>query len=134
MPELGTIRARHKPFVVLTSNNARDLSEALKRRCLYLYIDYPDAELERRIVLTKVPGIEEKLARQAVHVVRKVRQLDLKKHPCLAETIDWALALSAMGVKAIDAQTILRTAGALVKFKADQDKLTENINLVRQGL
>jgi MoxR-like ATPase len=90
IPELGTLSARHRPFVVLTSNNTRELSEALKRRCLYLFIDYPNHEEELRIVRMRVPELDAKLAQQAVEVVQQLRQMDLKKHPSVAETIDWA--------------------------------------------
>lgn len=134
VPELGTVAAKNVPLVVLTSNNARDMTDALKRRCLYLYLDYPDAGTERRIVMTKVPGIEERLAAQVVHVVRRIRSLDLKKQPCLAETLDWAAALSSIGVKQLDPATIKSTLGAAVKHKADAATVIENINLIRQNL
>ena len=103
IPELGTVRATQLPMVFLTSNNTRELSEALKRRCLYLHIDYPDLEREREIVRTKVPGISEELADQVARIVRSLRTLELRKAPSVSETIDWARTLVLLGVETIDA-------------------------------
>jgi len=101
IPELGTIEAKQIPMVFLTSNNTRELSEALKRRCLYLYVDYPELEREKEIVLTKIPDINENLADQIARIVRSVRQLELKKAPSVSETLDWARTLVLLGVAAI---------------------------------
>ena len=98
IPELGTVRAVRRPFVVLTSNASRELSEALKRRCLYLHLDYPDADRERAIVLSQVPELEDGLARQLVAVVARLRELELKKAPSIAESIDWARTLLALEI------------------------------------
>ena len=103
IPELGTITAKQIPLVFLTSNNTRELSEALKRRCLYLHVDYPDLDREKLIVLTKVPGVSENLADQIARIVRSIRQLDLKKAPSVSETIDWARTLVLLGIEHIDA-------------------------------
>ena len=105
IPELGTIEAKQIPLVFLTSNNTRELSEALKRRCLFLHIDYPDMEREKEIVLTKVPDITESLADQVARIVRSIRQMELKKSPSVSETLDWAQTLMLLGVEKIDAET-----------------------------
>ncbi|MET1042120.1 MAG: MoxR family ATPase, partial [Acidimicrobiales bacterium] len=104
IPELGTVVASQIPLVFLTSNNTRELSEALKRRCLYLHIDYPDLEREKEIVLTKVPGVSENLADQIARIVRSIRQLELKKAPSVSETLDWARTLVHLGVEQVDEQ------------------------------
>ena len=122
IPELGTIEARQIPLVFLTSNNTRELSEALKRRCLFLHIDYPELEREREIILTKVPDIEENLGDQIARVVRTVRQLELKKAPSVSETLDWARTLIHLGVEHIDAQTATDTVNILLKYRSDIDK------------
>jgi MoxR-like ATPase len=119
VPEVGTLRAVHVPLVVLTSNNTRDLSEALKRRCLYLFIDYPTLEQELRVVRLKVPGLAEALARQAVEVVQRLRQGELRKAPSISETLDWARSLVALNAHALDAQTLERTLTVLLKHEAD---------------
>jgi MoxR-like ATPase len=119
IPELGTITARQIPMVFLTSNNTRELSEALKRRCLYLHVDYPDMEREKEIVLTKVPGLTESLADQIARVVRSIRQLELKKAPSVSETIDWARTLVLLGVEHIDAETATGTVNILLKYQSD---------------
>ncbi len=119
IPELGTIEARQIPMVFLTSNNTRELSEALKRRCLYLHVDYPDMEREKEIVLTKVPGLTESLADQIARVVRSIRQLELKKSPSVSETIDWARTLVLLGVEQIDAETATNTVNILLKYQSD---------------
>ena len=122
VPELGTVEATQIPLVFLTSNGTRELSEALKRRCLYLYIDYPDLERERAIVTAKVPDIDENLADQVTRIVRSIRQLDLKKHPSVSETIDWARTLVLLGIERIDAEVAANTANVLLKYRTDIDK------------
>jgi len=122
IPELGTVVATQMPLVFLTSNATRELSEALKRRCLYLYIDYPDLERERQIVESKVEGINENLADQVARIVRSVRQLDLKKHPSVSETLDWARTLVLLGIDKVDAQTATETVNILLKYRTDIDK------------
>ncbi len=119
IPELGTVRATQVPLVFLTSNNTRELSEALKRRCLFLHVDYPDLEREREIVLAKVPGITESLADQVARIVRSIRQLELKKPPSVSESIDWARTLLLLGVDQVDAATAAGTANILLKYQSD---------------
>ncbi len=119
IPELGTIEAKQIPLVFLTSNNTRELSEALKRRCLYLHIDYPDMEREKKIVLTKVPGISESLADQVARIVRSIRQLELKKAPSVSETLDWANTLMLLGIDNVDAATASDTVNILLKYQTD---------------
>jgi MoxR-like ATPase len=119
IPELGTIRANQIPLVFLTSNNTRDLSEALKRRCLYLHLDYPSLERERAIVLTKVPGVTDQLADQVARIVRSLRSLELKKHPSISETIDWARTLVLLGIESVDSQTARATLHVLLKHRSD---------------
>jgi MoxR-like ATPase len=119
IPELGTVEANQIPLVFLTSNNTRELSEALKRRCLYLHIDYPDMEREKEIVLTKVPEISENLADQVARIVRSIRQLELKKAPSVSETLDWARTLVLLGVEQVDDQTAKDTITILLKYQTD---------------
>ena len=119
VPELGTLKAKHTPFVVLTSNNTRELSEALKRRCLYLFIDYPTIESELRIVRLKVPDLAPRLAQQAVELVHRLRQLDLKKRPSISETLDWARALVTLNAQNIDEKTLANTLTVLLKHEHD---------------
>ncbi len=119
VPELGTLQAVHRPTVILTSNNTRELSEALKRRCLYIYVDYPNQEAELRIVKLKVPELSGKLAEQAVAFVQQLRTLDLKKHPSVSETIDWAKALVQLNARALDRQTLESTLSVLLKYESD---------------
>ena len=125
IPELGTVEARQVPLVFLTSNGTRELSEALKRRCLYLYIDYPDLERERTIVSTKVPGVDLNLADQVARIVRSIRQLDLKKNPSVSETLDWARTLVLLGIEQIDAKTATDTANVLLKYRTDIEKVVK---------
>ena len=125
IPELGTVQAIQVPMVFLTSNGTRELSEALKRRCLYLYIDYPDLERERQIVTAKVPGIDANLADQVARIVRSVRQLDLKKDPSVSETLDWARTLVLLGVKQINAEVATETANVLLKYRTDIEKVVK---------
>ena len=122
IPELGTITARQIPLVFLTSNNTRELSEALKRRCLFLHIDYPDMEREKAIVLTKIPDITESLADQVARIVRSLRQMELKKSPSVSETIDWARTLMLLGIEKIDAEVASGTANILLKYQTDVAK------------
>src|SRR5215813_1166581 len=119
VPELGTIHAVYRPVVVLTSNRARELSEALKRRCLHLYIEFPGPEDEARIVALKVPELEERLQLQVARFIGGLRKLDIKKAPSIAETLDWARALLALGVKELDAPTVRRTLNLTLKYEDD---------------
>ena len=122
IPELGTVEGNQIPLVFLTSNGTRELSEALKRRCLYLYIDYPDLEREREIINAKIPGMDENLADQVARIVRSVRQLDLKKHPSVSETLDWAKTLLLLGVEKIDSDVAAETVNVLLKYRSDIEK------------
>jgi MoxR-like ATPase len=119
VPELGTLSAIHRPLVVLTSNNTRELSEALKRRCLYLFIDYPSIEQEMAVVRLKVPELSPKLARQAVEVVQSLRSMDLRKSPSISETLDWAKALVTLNAKSLDSKTLDTTLSILLKHESD---------------
>ncbi len=123
IPELGTITATRPPFVVLTSNNTRELSEALKRRCLFLHMDYPDIERETRIIRAHLPGIDAALADQVARVVRSIRALDLKKAPSVSETLDWARTLVLLGVDRIDAEVTRKTLALLLKYQQDIEKV-----------
>jgi MoxR-like ATPase len=123
IPELGTIQAKHRPFVLLTSNNTRELSEALKRRCLYLFVDYPDFENELNIIRMRVPEMNEKLASQTVEIVQRMRGLDLKKNPSVSETLDWAKALVTLNAESIDNATLENTLTVLLKHEADVQKV-----------
>jgi len=127
IPELGTIEAKQVPLVFLTSNNTRELSEALKRRCLYLHVDYPDLEREKEIVLTKVPDITANLADQIARVVRSIRQIELKKAPSVSETLDWARTLVLLGVTKIDEQTAAETLNILLKYQSDISKTLRDL-------
>jgi MoxR-like ATPase len=127
IPELGTVTANQVPLVFLTSNNTRELSEALKRRCLFLHVDYPDLEREREIVLAKVPGITDTLADQVARIVRSIRQLELKKPPSVSETLDWARTLLLLGVEQVDAATATGTANILLKYQSDIAKATKEL-------
>ncbi len=129
IPELGTIEAKQIPLVFLTSNNTRELSEALKRRCLYLHVDYPSMDREREIVLTKVDGIQAHLADQVARVVRSLRQLDLKKAPSVSETIDWARTLMLLNIETIDAQVAKDTLHVLLKYQTDITKAAKELTV-----
>jgi MoxR-like ATPase len=135
VPEIGTIRAKHIPSVVLTSNNAREMSDALKRRCLHLYIDFPAAEQELRIVRLKVPGIEQELARDVVDAVQAVRKLDLKKAPSISETLDWARALLLLNIKSLDDALVQETLSTILKYEGDirkaQDELRDVVAKIK---
>lgn len=122
VPELGTIKAKHQPMVLLTSNNTRELSEALKRRCLYLHVDYPTQQNEMDIVRLKVPDLQPELAKQAVAVVQQLRNMDLRKLPSISETLDWARALITLNATSIDEKTLGNTLTVLLKYEADVQK------------
>ena len=138
VPELGTLHARHLPTVVLTSNNARELSDALKRRCLHLFIDFPDRAQELEIVKLKVPGVSERLAAEVVTVVHRIRKLDLKKAPSISETLDWAKALTLLNVKTLDEPLVTETLSIILKYEGDirkaQQELKEHVELQRAKL
>lgn len=127
IPELGTVTGTHHPFVVLTSNNSRELSEALKRRCLYLYLDYPTIEREKQIVLARVPDAEEELADALVRVVRSLRGLQLKKAPSISETLDWARTLLELGHRHIDEDVLHSTLTVLLKYQQDVTKAINHL-------
>ena len=129
VPELGTIVATNKPFVVLTSNATRELSEALKRRCLFLHVDYPDAEREKQIVLTRVPEVPEALAEQLVRTVQTLRALELKKSPSIAESIDWARTLVALGLETFDESVVAQTMGVVLKHATDHVRAAKELGL-----
>lgn len=129
IPELGTVSATRRPFVVLTSNASRELSEAVKRRCLYLHLDYPDAEREREIVTSQVPGLDDAVARQLVEVVARMRELELKKAPSIAESVDWARTLIALEIGNLDAEAVRRTLGVVLKHASDQTRAVKELRL-----
>ncbi len=133
VPELGTIVARHHPTVFLTSNNTRELSEALKRRCLYIYIDYPSTEEELRIVQLKVPDLQPRLARQAVEAVQALRKIDLRKNPSVSETLDWARALVTLNAKALDRETMENTLTVLLKYESDVARARRALRLEEES-
>jgi MoxR-like ATPase len=128
IPELGTITAKQIPLVFLTSNNTRELSEALKRRCLFLHIDYPDIEREKEIVLTKVPDITEALADQVARIVRSIRQIELKKSPSVSETLDWARTLMLLGVESVTEADAADTINVLLKYQSDIAKAVKELS------
>ncbi|MBE13659.1 MAG: ATPase [Chloroflexi bacterium] len=135
IPEIGTIKAEHRPLVILTSNRTRDLSDALRRRCLYLWIDYPDLEKELRIVRNKVKGIDEDLARQVCEFVRGARELGLEKVPGISETLDWANAMILLNYDNLEPDIIAQTLGALVKDADDLERFrTEAIEHIMQSV
>ncbi len=129
IPEMGTIIAKQVPMVFLTSNNTRELSEALKRRCLFLHIDYPELEREKEIVLTKVEGISNNLAEQVARVVRSIRQLDLKKSPSVSETLDWARTLVILGTESIDEDVAKESLHILLKYQSDIEKAAKELTV-----
>ncbi|GAB4441893.1 MAG: MoxR family ATPase [Anaerolineae bacterium] len=133
VPELGTIVARHHPTVFLTSNNTRELSEALKRRCLYIYIDYPSTDEELQIVRLKVPDLQPKLARQAVEAVQALRHIDLRKNPSVSETLDWARALVTLNAQALDKATMENTLTVLLKYEADVARARRALRLEEEA-
>ena len=128
IPELGTRTARNIPHVFLTSNDSRDMSDALKRRCIHLYIDYPDRDLEMRIVQLKIPRIKDRLAGQLIDAIHKIRVLDLKKKPCVSETLDWAQALIALQVEDLSAEVVRDTLNVILKYQADADLVREKLD------
>ncbi len=128
IPELGTLEARQIPLVFLTSNNTRELSEALKRRCLFLHLDYPSMEREKEIVLTRVPDITDNLADQIARIVRSIRQLELKKAPSVSETIDWARTLILLGIEQITAKDATDTVSILLKYRSDIEKVVKEFS------
>jgi MoxR-like ATPase len=132
IPELGTITATQRPLVVLTSNAARELSEAVRRRCLYLHIDYPEADREKQIVLGQVNDIEDTLAGQIVETVHRIRSLELKKQPSIAESIDWARTLVALQIGTLDAAVVDATLGVVLKHVSDQEKAIRELGLRRR--
>ena len=129
IPELGRIEARTQPIVLLTSNNTRELTEALKRRCLYLWLDYPDLEHELAIVRMHSPDLDEAVARKLVEIIGQVRELDLKKPPSIAESIDWARALLLLGADEIDAETFRQTMSVIVKHRTDLDTVAARVGV-----
>ena len=128
IPELGTRTARNIPYVFLTSNDSRDMSDALKRRCIHLYIDYPDRNLEMRIVRLKIPQIKDRLADQLLDAIHKIRDLDLKKKPCVSETLDWAQALIALQIEDLSAEVVRDTLNVILKYQADADLVREKLD------
>ena len=128
IPELGTVESKQIPLVFLTSNNTRELSEALKRRCLFLHLDYPEMEREKEIVLTKVPDISDSLAEQVARIVRSVRQLELKKHPSVSETLDWARTLILLGIDKVDEADAVNTVNILLKYRSDIEKAMKDFS------
>ncbi|MCX2180475.1 MoxR family ATPase [Streptomyces sp. SKN60] len=129
VPELGTITATRRPFVVLTSNASRELSEALRRRCLFLHIDFPEADLERRIVRAKVPGLDEALVASVVRVVGALRAMDLRKAPSVAETVDWARTLLALGADTLSEDVVRGSLGVILKHQEDIRKAAAKLDL-----
>ena len=129
IPELGTITASRRPIVILTSNATRELSEALKRRCLYLHLDYPSAEREKAIVLSRVPEIAEQLAGSLVSTVRALRSLELKKSPSISESIDWARTLLALGLDTLDEEAVRTTLGVVLKHASDHERASSSLKL-----
>lgn len=125
IPEMGTVHARQIPLVLLTSNNTRELSEALKRRCLFLFLDYPSREREMQIVLSKVPGISESLAESVAAFVASLRDLDLRKSPSISESLDWALTLVSLGADEIGGEVAKSTLSVLLKYRSDIDKASK---------
>jgi MoxR-like ATPase len=129
VPELGTIKATQRPFAVLTSNATRELSEALRRRCLFLHIDFPDEDLERRIVLARVPGIDETLVTSVVRVINALRAMELRKSPSVAETIDWARTLLALGAESLSSELVKDSLGVILKHQEDMVKAGQRLEL-----
>ena len=127
VPELGTVRAQHVPFVILTSNNARELTDALKRRCLHLFIGYPEAARELEIVQVKVPEASAQLAAEVVKIVQRVRELDLKKRPSISETLDWVRALAILNADALDEKIVQETLNLVLKYEGDIERAVEKL-------
>jgi MoxR-like ATPase len=129
IPELGTMKARNIPMVFLTSNATRELSEALKRRCLYLHLDYPESDREREIILTRVPELPEAIAEQLVRLIRAMRQLELKKRPSISESIDWARTIVELGLETLDEQTTHDTLNVVLKYRQDLERVAQQLKL-----
>lgn len=129
IPELGTVTATRRPFVVLTSNATRELSEAVKRRCLFLHLDYPDSEREREIVTSQVPDLPARVATQLVEVVARLRELELKKAPSIAESVDWARTLIALEIGDLDEEAVRRTLGVVLKHASDHERAVKELRL-----
>ena len=127
VPEIGTLKAKHLPLVVLTSNNSREMSDALKRRCLHLYLDFPEPEREMEIVKLKVPGVGHQLAEEVVRLLHRVRKLDLKKTPSISETLDWVRALTLLNIKQLDNELVEQTLSTLMKYEADIRKANQEL-------
>jgi MoxR-like ATPase len=127
VPEIGTLKAKHIPLVVLTSNNSREMSDALKRRCLHLYLDFPDAEREKEIITLKVPGVGGKLADEVVRLLHRLRKLDLKKTPSISESLDWVRALTLLNIKELDHELVEQTMSTLMKYEADIRKAHQEL-------
>ena len=132
IPELGTRKASSIPFVFLTSNDSRDMSDALKRRCIHLYIDYPERELELEIVKLKIPQINDRLARRLVDTIRNIRDLDLKKKPCISETLDWAQALLALQVEDLSPEIVTDTLNVICKYRVDVGQVVEKMEKIME--
>ena len=133
IPEIGTRKAVEIPFVVLTSNNYRDMSDALKRRCLHLYIDYPDSELEHKIVESRIPGISNRLTGQMINTIQEIRKLDLKKKPCTSETLDWAQSLISLQIDELSQEVVMDTLNVICKYRSDVDLVRENMSEIAQN-
>jgi MoxR-like ATPase len=127
VPEIGTLKARHIPLVVLTSNNSREMSDALKRRCLHLFIDFPEPQREMEIIKLKVPGVGSQLAEEVVRLLHRVRKLDMKKTPSISETLDWVRALTLLNIKQLDHELVEQTLATLVKYEADVRKASQEL-------
>jgi MoxR-like ATPase len=130
IPELGTQTARNIPFVFLTSNDSRDMSDALKRRCIHLYIDYPERELEIKIVKLKIPQINDRLTQQIVDIIRKIRDMDLKKKPCISETLDWAHSLIALQVEDLSTEVVTDTLNVICKYRTDVEQVKGKLDKI----
>jgi MoxR-like ATPase len=127
VPEIGTLKAKHLPLVVLTSNNSREMSDALKRRCLHLYLDFPNADREMEIVKLKVPGVGRQLTEEVVRLLHRLRKLDLKKTPSISETLDWVRALTLLNIKQLDHELVEQTLSTLMKYEADIRKAHQEL-------
>ncbi len=133
IPEIGTKKAIKIPYVILTSNNYRDMSDALKRRCIHLYIDYPDTDLELKIVQSRIPSIDTRLAQQVINSIHEIRKLDLKKKPCTSETLDWVQSLISLQVNELSADIVVDTLNMICKYRSDADLVRENIDDIAQN-
>ena len=132
IPELGTRKAVNIPFVFLTSNDSRDMSDALKRRCIHLYIDYPERDLELEIVKLKIPDLKNQLAENLVDAIRKIRDLDLKKKPCISETLDWAQSLIALQVEELNSAVVIDTLNVICKYRTDVAQVVEKVDKIME--